>query len=71
MQTYKITQISFDFFDEDLPRHLAHRLNKELKEEYLGSEWDVEDEENINITSLIENETGQCVEFIDYKLVRN
>jgi len=71
METYKVTQIEFDLNDEDLTTYTAKRINEALQEQYIHSEWTVEEDEETSISDLISDECGWCVDSLDYRLVRS
>jgi len=71
METYRITQIDFNLDDEDLTAYTARRINEALQEQYIHSEWTVEEEDETSIADLISAECGWCVDSLDYRLVRS
>ncbi len=68
---YQITQITFDLDpgDDSIPQEHMDLVQQELQEEYIGSTWDADDDDD-----LIEEITcasGWCIESIDYVHVLN
>ena len=61
----QVTSIVFDFEmdnEEDCP---TEEYQKQLTEGYIGSIWDVDDEEDL--TEEISDATGWCIKSIDYR----
>jgi len=63
---YQITYIEFDLStdDDSIPEHIQEQVQQELRDEYIGTNWDADDEDD-----LIEEITcasGWCIQSIDY-----
>jgi hypothetical protein len=63
---YQITSINFDLStdDDSIPQEHVDLVQQELQEEYIGSQWEADDEDD-----LIEEITcasGWCINSIDY-----
>ncbi len=63
---YQVTYIEFDLDpgDDSIPEHIQEQVQQELRDEYIGTNWDADDEDD-----LIEEITcasGWCINSIDY-----
>lgn len=68
---YQITNIEFylDPGDDSIPDYIQDKVQLELQEEYIGTNWDADDEDD-----LVEELTcasGWCINSIDYVHVLN
>lgn len=62
---FQVTEILFDLTDSDLTKEEEIYLQQSLQEEYVNIVYDVEEEDDL--TDVISNLSGWCIQSIDYK----
>ena len=65
---FQVTQIEFDFDDLE-ESQIADEYKQELTDEMIGSFWEACDEDDL--IEEITNETGWCINSIDYRHILN
>jgi len=63
---FQVTYIEFDLStdDDSIPEHIHEQVQQELRDEYIGTNWDADD-----VDDLVEEITcasGWCIKSIDY-----
>jgi hypothetical protein len=68
---YQITSINFDLCidDDSIPQEHVDLVQQELQEEYIGTQWVVDDEDDL--VEEITCQSGWCINSIDYVHVLN
>lgn len=66
---FQITQIEFDLStdDDSIPQEHEDLVQQELQEEYVGTIWHVDDEDDL--VEEISCQSGWCIKSIDYRHV--
>ena len=66
---FQITEIEFDFTNDDVEYQLQPSQQEEITDEAIGQIWDADDEDD-----LVEEITcayGWCIKSLDYRQVSN
>lgn len=63
---FLITNIEFDLStdDDSIPEHIYEQVQQELRNEYIGTNWDADDEDDL--VEEITCASGWCINSIDY-----
>ena len=63
---YQVTQIEFDLDtgDDSIPEHIHEQVQQELRDEYIGTNWDADDADDL--VEEITCASGWCIKSIDY-----
>ena len=63
---YQITYIEFDLStdDDSIPEHIHEQVQQELRDEYIGTNWDVGHADDL--VEEITCASGWCIKSIDY-----
>ena len=63
---YQITYIEFDLStdDDSIPEHIHEQVQQELRDEYIGTNWEADDEDYL-IEEIV-CASGWCINSIDY-----
>jgi len=66
MMKFQITEITFDLStdDDSIPEHVHEQVQSELWNEYVGTTWDADDEDDL--VEEITCASGWCIKSIDY-----
>ncbi len=66
---FLVTSIEFDLStdDDSIPEHIHEQVQQELRDEYIGSHWDADDEDDL--VEEITCASGWCIKSIDYRHV--
>ena len=67
----KVTQITFDLDpgDDSIPQEHIDQVQQELQQDYIGQVYDVEYEDDL--VDVISNESGWCINSIEYEVQGN
>jgi hypothetical protein len=66
---FLVTSIEFDLStdDDSIPEHIHEQVQQELRNEYIGTHWDADDEDDL--VEEITCASGWCIKSIDYRHV--